>query len=402
MDARTEPYVPEAWVRLRNGEVVLKWRHEGPTQGCSCDFCTFVASLDSEGAAPTSGSKGAVEAAVEGAQKRGREEEEEEEVDPPEVTGALRLYTYEELEEKWPHHAFKSMPDGSVRRKSGGQWRKFCFHGKVQRYCPTCTPRSHCKHFVVFDNCTKCNPRLTCQHGIRRRSCITCSPWSFCIHDILKQYCIPCEGSAMCEHKTYRHVCKPCGGKGYCHVHDIVLADCKICKGTSICPCGEYYITDAGLCNHCNPDYIPGKVSASKVSCAYLDSLEQCLGISIQHVHMDKIARAWTGVEHRPTEWRKKPIDGFCVASDGTKNAIEFHGDCIHGHPRLWGDTEQNRDRFGRLYKDLFYKTEKYMQKLAAYGYHVSYVWECDANSAKGKENPVSVLREFNGTLEWE
>ena len=54
------------------------------------------------------------------------------------------------------------------------------------------------------------------------------------------------------------------------------------------------------------------------------------------------------------------------------------------------------------MYKDLFYKTESRMRTLKELGYEVFYVWECDASSAKGKENPVSVLREFNGTLEWE
>jgi len=67
----------------------------------------------------------------------------------------------------------------------------------------------------------------------------------------------------------------------------------------------------------------------------------------------------------------------------------------------LWEDDVNAMDRWGRSYRELFYDTEAKMLKLKSLGYVVSYVWEHDAISAAGKKDPLSVLRLFEGKLEY-
>jgi len=129
--------------------------------------------------------------------------------------------------------------------------------------------------------------------------------------------------------------------------------------------------------------------------CAY----QAAIATPIQHRHLEQ--KTWIGSEFRLPEWRRKPVDGYYVGDDGSKNVVEFLGDTYHGHPSLWLDNEEARDRFGRRHKDRFYDTETKMRKLKALNYIVHYVWESDYQTLMGKLDPLSVLRTFDNDLEW-
>jgi len=296
------------------------------------------------------------------------------------------LYSWEALHIKWPGVEFRINPDGTLRRKSGGYWQKFCWHGSWPRSCVACNKAAKCKHGIFLAGCLECNAVRKCPCGKRKQTCRECSPQSYCACcGVRKQFCKNNGSPTICKHNIRKQNCFRCGGSNICTV-------CRLCVRRA----GSEY------CRRCHPDYVASDGCSSKAACAYFDRLELAQGRKILHRHLDKAHKCWTGVEHRPDDWRKKPVDGYYVGDDGTLNAIEFHGELYHGHPTYWGDDEKNVDVQGRTYKSLFDKTERNMRKLKSLGYRVSYVWEYDVRKYGVAGNPENVLRVFEDTLEWQ
>lgn len=151
-----------------------------------------------------------------------------------------------------------------------------------------------------------------------------------------------------------------------------------------------------GLCTDCDPDYIPSKIGASKVSCEWIDRLEQELGRPIQHTHYDP--ELLGGIKH--DEFRtpclpRHPVDGY---DSETETIYEFLGDIWHGHPSLFGKQTNYK---GQKYTELFEKTQEKFKVLLQNGYRILYVWECDYRKSKALQTLHQQCREFQGTLDW-
>lgn len=157
-------------------------------------------------------------------------------------------------------------------------------------------------------------------------------------------------------------------------------------------------------CIVCNPDYVPNRPGFSRVACEFLCAVERFLGHPVRHAHFDKISKGLVGSEYRLVEWTVKPVDGYFERKrvDGTveRVVIEFLGDYYHGHPRFWKDNALTRDRFDRLHKDNFDRTQRILKDVANFGYTVYYIWECEYLQAKKAGCQFGTVRRFRGVLE--
>jgi hypothetical protein len=364
----------------------------------------------------------------------------------------ILTFSIASMEVKYPHHVFRTWKDGIIQRKYGVSWRTVCIHnsttcticggpntcphlklktrcvdckggsicdhgclrnncipckgsaicshGKYKAYCRDCGGSQLCEHGQRY-TCKICNGNGICTHGVARSTCKPCKGGSVCIHNSIRSQCIPCKGGSVCIHSKLKHLCKECHGSSIC-VHDIHKEACKQCGGSKVCECGNYLKRTGGLCNHCNKDFVFSNPKSSKIGCQFIDVLEKDLGVQIQHHHLDRNKKEWVGEEHRPTEWPKKPIDGYYFDSIENKNvAIEFLGDYFHGHPSLWGPNEDECDHHSRPFKNLFHDTETKLAKLKSLNYKVFYVWESEFKALKGLQSVESICREFQDHLYW-
>ena len=333
-----------------------------------------------------------------------------------------------------------------IQRKSGKKWVRICQHNHVLSTCKPCGGKSICQHNIHRDQCKKCNgcehDRLKrdcvkckgqniCEHAKRRTLCIECNGSSLCEHQRRKTTCVECKGSSICEHLVRKSTCIKCKGSGIC-LHGNVRTICKECGGGSLCIhnqrhyicieckggavcdhlkiksrcalCGgseickkcnirRKYVDD--YCKRCHPDYVETGAGSSKIACKYIDAMEELLKCKIEHYHYDLESKEIIGSEHRPPEWHKKPIDGY-IEED--KIAVEFFGNYYHGHPDHWKDDENATNHFGKVFKSLFYDTERKMQKLKDLGYIVYYAWESDFRRFKDVEFITYI---FEDKLEW-
>lgn len=124
------------------------------------------------------------------------------------------------------------------------------------------------------------------------------------------------------------------------------------------------------------------------------------MGVSIQHIHYNTLNTSISGSEYRPREWAEKPVDGYYQSKDGTQFVFEFLGDDVHGHPKLWTNNPEAKNRFGKNLKSAFYETEKKMQKLASFGYLIFYIWETNYLKKTTLTSVHSLCKLFNGVLE--
>lgn len=131
-----------------------------------------------------------------------------------------------------------------------------------------------------------------------------------------------------------------------------------------------------------------------------MDELEQELGLPIQHYHLDE-EKGWIGSEFSLPEWKHKRVDGYFEDVNGDKVVIEYLGDYYHGHPRYWSDDVTAIGPHHKPYKHYFEDTESKLEHMRFYGYKVYYAWECDYKKKGDCETTMSVVREFNGTLEY-
>ncbi len=360
------------------------------------------------------------------------------------------------LQKNFPQNEYRLTKEGRLqRRMSGKQWRAVCEHNreksscvecggsqvcehKLQRsQCKKCKGGSICKHKRKRSNCRECDGSDFCIHKKSRYHCVDCGGSGVCIHGILKANCVDCGGSLICEHKRKKYYCQLCNGNGLCE-HKISRSICKICKGNgickhdmyktlcrecgsggsycehnilrkncrecigcTICPCGVYCKVENGLCNYCNPNFVRCESGQSKIGCEFIDMLQIEINIQIQHRHLNKTDKTWKGDEYRIQEWRKKCVDGFYIDENGVKTIVEFLGDYYHGHPRLWGPDQDKKDRFSRLFKDVFLKTEKTLQKCKAFGYKVLDIWESEFKKRKTFQSLMSICHEFDGILDY-
>lgn len=314
-------------------------------------------------------------------------------------------------------------------------------HGRRKYYCPDrecggggglCVKHVRPKNVCPDPECGGGN-NLCVKHKRVKGECSDpeCGGGEFlCVHLINRSLCpnLACGGGgSFCKHMIYRWTCldPSCGGGTQrCAKHEKPLCECPdpecgggtaLCKHMirrSMCPdldcgggnrlclrgCGKHIAKD-GYCKKCHPDYITAKVGASKVACKCIDDLERASGNAIQHAHYDLNQKAIVGIEHKPAGWPKKGVDGYYVDhQNDALIAFEFNGDYFHGHPSLWN---KGSTHWGTPFKDLFNKTERSFQKLAALGYRVFYVWEYDYVALGAFQSVMSICREFNGVLEY-
>lgn len=344
-----------------------------------------------------------------------------------------------ELSQKYPENSYKISLHGNVIRKYGKTWLVVCSHnirkvtckneicGGGTSLCIHKIPRSHCPD-------TNCGGGGSlCSHKILKSACreLACNGGSaFCKHNIQKTRCLEPEckgGGGYCIHRIQKSRCKAkeCkGGASICS-HGIIRTKCRFVEcegGSAFCPCNqrkEYCVKHGGsglcvkcktqakktddLCTSCHPDYIPTAKNASKIGCMYICALQSYLGngLVIQHVHYDKITKNAIGNEYKLPEYKHKKVDGYYINDEGQRIIIEFLGDVFHGHPSKWGEDEQERDLYGRLYKDNFTETERKFNKVISFGYIVKYVWECEYRHLKVFQSPQSILRVFDGKLRY-
>lgn len=299
-------------------------------------------------------------------------------------------------------------------KECGG--KGICVHGKRKRNCVDCDGSSICEHKKIKSFCRDCDGSAFCVHNITRTTCRKCGGGSFCKHDKIRSQCKLCGGGSICEHKCLRSQCVTCGGGSICDhgirrvrcreckgvsicVHGKLKYSCKQCGGKGVCACGEYVKQGGnGMCNHCNPDFVYCEPKCSKIACKFMDELEKELKFTIQHKHLDLVKKEWVGEEHRVLNYQDKCVDGYYVEND-KETIIEFLGDYYHGHPSRWGEDEENRDYYSRLFKDLFYNTERILLKLKILGYRVLYVWEKDYKNKKPFDSLMSIVKEFDNKL---
>ena len=367
-----------------------------------------------------------------------------------------------ELQTKHPKKEYKISVNGIVVRRWGKSWKPVCKHNRAKTTCsvPECDGGgSNCIHGIKRSTCPKeeCNgggslcklhkirssfcpdPRCKgggglckkhkkirsfcldpdcdgggsyCEHGCKRSHCKfdECKGGgSLCVHKIFRSYCRDPDcggGGAYCKHNILRVHCndEECDGGGCLCQHGIKRSTCSDIEcggGSALCKiCREKTRAIDGYCTTCHPDYIPTVVGASKIGCQFICALQKQLGITIQHLHYDKVSKSVTGSEFTLPENKRKKVDGYYVdPTTGQKVAIEFLGNIYHGHPSLWGQDEQNCNYFGIRYKDAFERTEQMMVKVAGFGYTLRYVWESDYQNLGVFQSPLTILREFKGRL---
>jgi hypothetical protein len=342
----------------------------------------------------------------------------------------------ERFRQEYPANKYRLSKDGFVLRQLAGKtgkngWRRMCACHRMYQNC-TIHGKVHCKHRKPWGLCpdpTCNNGDALCTHKKPKSRCldVACGGGgSYCMHRIFRSICPDPQcggGKAWCvTHIQPKRLCPDpqcgggnslcaghglekcrcpdpqCGGGASICTHGIMKTRCPDIEcggGSGLCACGKHIAKD-GYCTKCHPDYVEQMRGFSIIACKFIGALESQLGIPIQHIRYDAEQKVVSGQEHRPDGWKKKAVDGYYQEADGTKVAIEFLGDYYHGHPSQWGGTV-----FGRPCKDMFTKTEEKLQKLSSLGYRVMYVWEYDYPRKKVMENVQSILREFNGTLEY-
>lgn len=331
--------------------------------------------------------------------------------------------TLQEFQETFPKYEFRIQKE-QIQRKFKYTWKSVCTHNRVKSecvlcggsricehkkiktecksckgsgvcehdmkrgYCRICTPILACIHGRRKNFCKPCGGNTFCTHGKRKESCITCDGRQICPHKKLYYLCHECDGRALCEHQKIKSQCRDCGGSAFCE-HGTVKYNCIPCGGCNVCPqCKDTLIVKDGLCTTCHPDYIPRVPGTSKMACRYMDELQRELDCPIQHKHYDKFTKKIVGTEFRPGDWFNKGVDGFIAPN----TVIEFFGDYYHGHPLVTNHVSPN----------MFANTEAKMIKLASLGFEIKYVWEFDYTKRGEFGTHASLLRTFNGKLEWE
>lgn len=327
----------------------------------------------------------------------------------------------EDMKKRFPKNEFKLNNRGSLSRKYGKNWVIICGHNKPRTRCdqPECggggalCPKHRIDRTMCRDPECGGGGSLCEKHKRMRSICPDpeCNGGKgLCLHRIPRTTCTDPEcngGKAMCVHNRRRSKCPDpaCQGGGSLCKHLKPRSRCvdPECKGgAELCiECKTRRKEKDGYCRTCHPTYIPSVVGASKVGCKFICALQSHLNTHIQHKHFDPVSKTLIGKEYVIPEYTKKKVDGFYINENGQKVVIEFLGDVYHGHPAFWGVDEQERDFFGRLHKDNFYKTEHMFTKVASYGYIIRYVWESDYKNLKALNSVESILREFKGKLEY-
>lgn len=302
--------------------------------------------------------------------------------DPEETTSLA------EFIQKYPKYTYRAR-EGKVQRLQGKSWRTMCKHNRDYIYCVTCGGHGICEHEKVRFNCIDCGAKdKRCEHGKYPQYCISCGGSSICIHGKIRYKCKDCGGKGICEHQKLKRACRECDGALFC-MHGRVRYNCANCEGTRICnSCKSRIQTKDGFCITCHPDHIPGNAGASKSACRFLDGLSKELNCVIQHKHYDDVTKKLVGVEFRPPENVRKAVDGFIAP----KTCIEYFGDFFHGHPLCKTPVTPTS----------FADTEARLIELTSLGYFVYFVWEYDYKRKKAFDSHESLLRTFNGKLEWE
>jgi hypothetical protein len=131
--------------------------------------------------------------------------------------------------------------------------------------------------------------------------------------------------------------------------------------------------------------------------------LETKLGCKISHRHYDRNIEKWVGDEHRLDEWRNKPVDGYFIDRlSNQRVVVEFLGDDVHGHPTIWKNNKDAKDRYGDTCLKNYTDTHRKMLKVKSFGYRIIYAWYTDIYEAHGKPKELFMFREFEENLEWE
>lgn len=329
---------------------------------------------------------------------------EEEDLEDPD---ALLAY----LRRKFPDREFrlaKLLHKGKrgVQFKRGDRWVRTCRHGRDHVKCQPCGDgNSLCEHGRRKEVCHEgdcCGSQL-CEHSKQWVNCVECSGTYHCEHGIAKRRCRLCGGEDFCKHDKRISRCLICGGSGMCSIHERRKEFCRPPCGTGagLCTaegCDNIRVKDA-FCNSCHPDYVEKRRGVSLIGCRFIDALSVELGVSIQHSHFD--GKDLVRNEYRPAQMRNSPVDGFIK----TENIIiEFLGDEFHGNPRQMERLKRETNLYGKLYEDLFDRTEDKFMMLAKHGYKVWYMWESEYKEfTKKKDNPSlrAALRVFDGELRY-
>ena len=282
----------------------------------------------------------------------------------------------QDLIAKNPNKKYRITSANKLQMLTGGKtWRNICNHGKQIEFC----------------NGTDCGATGTalCKHGKQKHFCtdIECPGGAICKHGKQAHFCLEerCPGSAICKHGKQAHFCleEGCPGSALC-VHEIQRAKCvdEACHGGSqiCCACKIHAKQLDGYCLTCHPEYEVAK-GCSRVACKFIDDLEKARNIKIQHRHFNLDTLKFSGLEHRPINWKRKAVDGYYVDVNGQKFAFEFLGDIYHGHRRLWENNNEATNHLGYTYESLYYNTLEKLQKLQDLDYHVYFIWESDYKS---------------------
>ena len=282
----------------------------------------------------------------------------------------------QDLIAKNPNKKYRITSANKLQMLTGGKtWRNICNHGKQIEFC----------------NGTDCGATGTalCKHGKQKHFCtdIECPGGAICKHGKQAHFCLEerCPGSAICKHGKQAHFCleEGCPGSALC-VHEIQRARCndEACNGGSqvCCACNTHAKQLDGYCLSCHPEYEVVK-GCSRVACRFMDDVEKAKNIKIQHRHFNADTLKFSGLEHRPIDWKKKAVDGYYVDINGQKHAFEFLGDIYHGHRRLWENHPEATNHLGYTYESLYYSTLEKLDKLKDLGYQVYFIWESDYKS---------------------
>lgn len=300
-------------------------------------------------------------------------------------------YILHDMMKKYSKYNFRVRGINIQRQRKSG-WVTICSHNREGYLCKDCKGASICKCGKQKAFCKKCNGSAFCKCGKQSAFCRKCNGSVFCKCGKQSAFCRKCNGSVFCKCGKQRAFCIKCNGSALCEC-GVQRAFCIKCNGSQICKCGLRSMALEGYCLHCHPTYVFSKRGFSKIACLFFDMYEEYLDIKIQHKHLDKDCNKWIGCEHRPTLWKRKPIDGFFI-KDGCKVAVEFLGDVFHGYPKLWENDHTKKNYLKKSYKYLFEDTQKKMLKLCDLGYVVYYIWESDF-----RNNGITSIRKFNSKL---
>jgi len=153
-----------------------------------------------------------------------------------------------------------------------------------------------------------------------------------------------------------------------------------------------------GYCIKHHPLFVPSRKQSSKISCEIIDKLALELDTPFQHVHYEEGLDNPIGVEYCHPNYPKKGIDGAFEYEDELV-LFEFHGDYWHGHPSQHNKGTTERET---TLKESFIETQRIMRKVVeCTKMRLFYVWEFDYDRLEEDAPIWSIVREFNGILEW-